>query len=215
MTPFDYTDEEIAEYIKKEVRIFSKLRNSLSALKFDELNKAERSALIYVKKTYEDLYDEYIPYLERIVKKNFKNVKTPKENVSDSEVKKFVKDFLETPDHVTKYIFNDETDRKRARMFEALISMMIAGKKNYRAELKVCMRLWTRQIQQTADDITMASLIESYKKSGVKKVVWHTQEDEKVCDECHELDKKVCDINNIPEIPQHYACRCYVTPYLP
>lgn len=215
MTPFDYTDEEIAEYIKKEVRIFSKLRNSLSALKFDELNKAERSALIYVKKTYEDLYDEYIPYLERIVKKNFKNVKTPKENVSDSEVKKFVKDFLETPDHVTKYIFNDETDRKRARMFEALISMMIAGQKNYRAELKVCMRLWTRQIQQTADDITMASLIESYKKSGVKKVVWHTQEDEKVCDECHELDKKVFDINNIPEIPQHYACRCYVTPYLP
>lgn len=215
MTPFDYTDEEIAEYIKKEVRIFSKLRNSLSALKFDELNKAERSALIYVKKTYEDLYDEYIPYLERIVKKNFKNVKTPKENVSDSEVKKFVKDFLETPDHVTKYIFNDETDRKRARMFEALISMMIAGKKNYRAELKVCMRLWTRQIQQTADDITMASLVESYKKSGVKKVVWHTQEDEKVCDECHELDKRVFDINNIPEIPQHYACRCYVTPYLP
>ena len=46
MSPFDYTDEEIAEYIKKEVRIFSKLRNSLSALKFDELNKAERSALI-------------------------------------------------------------------------------------------------------------------------------------------------------------------------
>lgn len=215
MTPFDYTDEEIAEYIKKEVRIFSKLRNSLSALKFDELNKAERSALIYVKKTYEDLYDEYIPYLERIVKKNFKNVKTPKENVSDSEVKKFVKDFLETPDHVTKYIFNDETDRKRARMFEALISMMIAGQKNYRAELKACMRLWTRQIQQTADDITMASLIESYKKAGVKKVVWHTQEDEKVCDECHELDKRVFDINNIPEIPQHYACRCYVTPYLP
>lgn len=215
MTPFDYTDEEIAEYIKKEVRIFSKLRNSLSALKFDELNKAERSALIYVKKTYEDLYDEYIPYLERIVKKNFKNVKTPKVNASDSEVKKFVKDFLETPDHVTKYIFNDETERKRARMFEALIAMMIAGKKDYRAELKVCMRLWTRQIQQTADDITMASLIESYKKSGVKKVVWHTQEDEKVCDECHELDKKVFDINNIPEIPQHYACRCYVTPYLP
>ena len=215
MTPFDYTDEEIAEYIKKEVRIFSKLRNSLSALKFDELNKAERSALIYVKKTYENLYDEYIPYLERIVKKNFKNVKTPKENITDSEVKKFVKDFLETPDHVTKYIFNDETDRKRARMFEALISMMIAGQKNYRAELKVCMRLWTRQIQQTADDITMASLIESYKKSGVKKVVWHTQEDEKVCDECHELDKKVFDINNVPEIPQHYACRCYVTPYLP
>lgn len=215
MTPFDYTDEEIAEYIKKEVRIFSKLRNSLSALKFDELNKAERSALIYVKKTYEDLYDEYIPYLERIVKKNFKSVKTPKVNASDSEVKKFVKDFLETPDHVTKYIFNDETERKRARMFEALIAMMIAGKKDYRAELKVCMRLWTRQIQQTADDITMASLIESYKKSGVKKVVWHTQEDEKVCDECHELDKKVFDINNIPEIPQHYACRCYVTPYLP
>jgi SPP1 gp7 family putative phage head morphogenesis protein len=191
------------------------LRNSLSALKFDELNKAERSALIYVKKTYEDLYDEYIPYLERIVKKNFKNVKTPKVNASDSEVKKFVKDFLETPDHVTKYIFNDETERKRARMFEALIAMMIAGKKDYRAELKVCMRLWTRQIQQTADDITMASLIESYKKAGVKKVVWHTQEDEKVCDECHELDKKVFDINNIPEIPQHYACRCYVTPYLP
>jgi Phage Mu protein F like protein. len=215
MSPFDYTDEEIAEYIKKEVRIFSKLRNSLSALKFDELNKAERSALIYVKKTYEDLYDEYIPYLERIVKKNFKNVKTPKENVSDSEVKKFVKDFLETPDHVTKYIFNDETERKRARMFEALISMMIAGQKNYRAELKVCMRLWTRQIQQTADDITMASLIESYKKSGVKKVVWHTQGDEKVCAECKKLDKKVFDINNVPEIPQHYACRCYVTPYLP
>ena len=215
MTPFDYTDEEIAEYIKKEVRIFSKLRNSLSALKFDELNKAERSALIYVKKTYEDLYDEYIPYLERIVKKNFKNVKTPKVNASDSEVKKFVKDFLETPDHVTKYIFNDETERKRARMFEALIAMMIAGKKDYRAELKVCMRLWTRQIQQTADDITMASLIESYKKSGVKKVVWHTQGDHKVCEDCKKLDKKVFDINNIPEIPQHYACRCYVTPYLP
>ena len=215
MSPFDYTDEEIAEYIKKEVRIFSKLRNSLSALKLDELNKAERSALIYVKKTYENLYDEYIPCLERIVKKNFKNVKTPKENVSDSEVKKFVKDFLETPDHVTKYIFNDETERKRARMFESLISMMIAGKKDYRAELKVCMRLWTRQIQQTADDITMASLIESYKKSGVKKVVWHTQGDHKVCEDCKKLDKKVFDINNIPEIPQHYACRCYVTPYLP
>lgn len=212
MTPFDYTDEVIGEYIKKEVRIFSKLRNNLSALKFDELNKAERSALMYVKKTYETLYDDYIPVLEKIVKKNFKDSKI---DLDKEEVKKYVKKYLKTPDHVTKYVFDDETDRKRARMFEALIAMMLAGKKNYRAEIKICMRLWTKQIQQTADDITMASIIDSYKKSGVKKVVWHTQEDEKVCDECHELDKKVFDINNIPEIPQHYACRCYVTPLLP
>jgi len=212
MTPFDYTDEVIDEYIKKEVRIFSKLRNNLSALKFDELNKAERDTLMYVKKTYMALYDDYIPVLEKIVKKNFKDSKI---DLEKKEVKEYVKKYLKTPDHVTKYVFDDETDRKRARMFEALIAMMLAGQKNYRAEIKICMRFWTKQIQQTADDITMASIIDSYKKSGVKKVVWHIQEDEKVCDECHELDKKVFDINNIPEIPQHYACRCYVTPLLP
>lgn len=214
--PFEYTDKVMKIYIKSVAEVYSSLGNRLNVLKFDEINSrntGEKAVFKYVKKSYADLYDECIEMYEAIAKQMYNYVRKGDKYKFDE--KKFVKEFIKNSDRVTKYIFKDETDRKRSRLLEALLAVMLDGKKTFRAELEVAMKLWSKQTLQTADDIAIASLLQAYKDAGVKKVVWHTQEDEKVCDECHELDKKVFDINNIPEIPQHYACRCYVTPYLP
>ncbi len=55
--------------------------------------------------------------------------------------------------------------------------------------------------------------IDTFKKNGIRRVKWQTQEDEKVCEECNERDGKIYPIDNIPTKP-HYRCRCWVEPVL-
>lgn len=211
--PFDYTDKVMKIYLKTVVKTFSSLGNRINVLKFDEINsrnKGEQAIFKYVKKAYVDMYDECLEMYEAIAKQMYAYVR--KGDKYKFNEKKFVKEFIENPDRVTKYIFKDETDRKRSRLLEALLAVMLAKKMTFKVELNVAMKLWSKQALQTADDIAMAALIQAYKDAGVKKVMWCTQEDERVCGKCEPLDGKVYSIDEMPDFPQHYACRCFVIP---
>lgn len=127
---------------------------------------------------------------------------------------KYVAGILAAYNPVTGYLYENEADRKRARLAEALIAAVIAGlRPEYHKELQKFANLWHTQTKQYGDSIVDATRIETFKKNGIRRVRWETEDDEKVCEKCKERDGKVYDIDNIP-IKPHYRCRCWVVPVL-
>ena len=113
----------------------------------------------------------------------------------------YVTMFLERYNGVTQYKFSSEFERKKYRLAEALIALgNISG-------LPVAMKLLDKQIQQLGIDLTDHANIQAAIELGYTQAKWLTQEDEKVCEKCNALDRKIFDIDKIPEKP-HYNCRC-------
>lgn len=110
-------------------------------------------------------------------------------------------------DPVTKYVYQHELERKRARLAEALISVGKAQRKQ-NEEWRRALSLWSQQTAQYADIVTDAAVIKAFMDAGITKVRWITQEDEKVCKICRERNGKVYLITDLPEKP-HWRCRCY------
>lgn len=119
--------------------------------------------------------------------------------------KKWLNEVLNSYDPVTLYIYLNEVERKRDRAAEG-----INAAKNKSTEFKKALSYWHRQTAQYADIITDNARLKSFKDTGVKRVRWNTQEDEKVCGECEPLDGKVFDIDKAPP-KKHWHCRCYYT----
>ena len=113
---------------------------------------------------------------------------------------------------VTGYLYGRELKRKQERLVES----MITAKKNndrsfYRDSLRTNANLLYTQSKQYADDVADQTVIEVWKKVGIKKIQWITEKDEKVCSECRPLDMKIFDIDKVPPKP-HYNCRCKKRP---
>ena len=118
----------------------------------------------------------------------------------------FIEEFFSAYNPVTKYVFKNEIDRKKSRLFEAVI----ATKETVTA-YKTAENLLNRQIKQYAIDLEDAVQIAVYKAIGVKKVMWVSENDAKTCGVCQELDGEIFDLNDAPE-KQHYNCRCILVP---
>lgn len=115
---------------------------------------------------------------------------------------------------VTGYVFEREAERKEARMSEGMIASKEANDREmYRELLKTNTNLWFTQTKQYADDIADQTAIEVWKKAGIKKVMWVTARDERVCSKCGPLDGKIFDIDKVPNKP-HYNCRCIKRPII-
>lgn len=110
-------------------------------------------------------------------------------------------------DPITKYVYTHEVERKRARLAEALISVGKAQRKQ-NEEWRRALSLWSQQTAQYADIVTDAAVIKAFMDAGITKVRWITQEDEKVCKTCREMNGKVYPITELPDKP-HWRCRCY------
>ena len=115
-------------------------------------------------------------------------------------------DILEMVDPVTMYRFTDEADRKAQRLTEAL-----SVAQNKSAEVDKALKYWAAQIGQYAITIVDAAMIQAFQDAGVEEVQWHTKEDERVCEECEDLDLKIFPIEKVPNKP-HWGCRCWLTP---
>lgn len=127
---------------------------------------------------------------------------------------KYVDGVLGEYNPVTGYLYYAEADRKRARLAEALIAAVIAGlRSDYHKELKKFADLWHTQTKQYAETMVDKTRVETFKKNGIRRVRWVTENDEKVCHICKERDGKVYDIDKIPVKP-HYRCRCWIEPVL-
>lgn len=120
--------------------------------------------------------------------------------------KEIVQNVLEAVDPVTKYRFTTEMERKAYRLAEALE----AGT-DRNAEIDKALRYWTQQLAQYAIDITDYAWMLAFEDAGIELAEWVTMKDEKVCEECRELDGKVFSLEEFPQKP-HWMCRCQRKP---
>ena len=120
----------------------------------------------------------------------------------------WVLEVLEMTDPVTRYVFSTETERKAARLSEA-----VAVPTARQAEIERALRYWTKQTGQYAITIVDQAMIAAFMVAGIKRVRWNTENDSAVCPICDKLDGRVFSIQNVPP-KQHYNCRCWLTPYL-
>ena len=123
----------------------------------------------------------------------------------------FVAGILSAYNPTTGYLYEPEADRKRARLAEALIAAVLFGlRAEYHKELQKFANLWHTQTKQYTITVVDTARIETFKKNGIRRVRWETQNDERVCGECHDRDGKIYNIDNLPE--KHYGCRCWLVP---
>ena len=161
---------------------------------YKELDKGNR-------RTYKDLfiarYTELCLWLQRPVPKRI-------DEIADI----YMTRIMFEPDPVTRYSYDTEVTRKRDRAKEAIICAPTKLQKQ--DELEKALRFWAQQTDQYADIISDEATIKAFEDAGIKKVVWHTQDDEKVCVTCHERDKQSFPITKIPTKP-HWRCRCWIS----
>ena len=112
---------------------------------------------------------------------------------------------LINPNELTLYIFDDEVDRKRERLVEA-----VAVAENKAEQIDKALKLLTRQLAQYVDIMVSAARFQAFEDAGVDEVVWVTQRDERVCKDCGPLDGQVFQIDEAPNCPLHYQCRCHL-----
>lgn len=209
--------QQTDRYLK---RLKSRIRtefNHLSLLSFDELN------VVFCRKKTQAMYDRLEQFnLEEYKKIAESGIEYAKENLPEEYREKavkvkpadIVKGVLSAYNLVTGYLYNREADRKRMRLNEEMLTAeQYKDRQHYRNALNKSANLWFTQSEQYAIDVEDSATKTTWKKAGVKKLQWHTQEDGKVCAECQALDGQIFDINDYPG-KQHYRCRCYAVPYV-
>lgn len=120
----------------------------------------------------------------------------------------WLEEFFDQYNPVTMYVFSNELERKESRLFEALVS----NKDEILKSFATAERLIIGQIKQYAIDMEDAIAEVVYKDTGVEKVIWVSEKDDRVCGVCNELDGMVFDLGKAPA-KQHWQCRCYTLPY--
>lgn len=103
---------------------------------------------------------------------------------------------------VMKYRYATEVDRKRDYTTEAVIAAVDKSK-----EFKRGLLYWGRFTANYCDIVAEEAVIKAFKDAGVKQVMWVTERDNKVCDECHDRHGEIYPIDDIPSKP-HPGCRC-------
>lgn len=192
---YERTDRVI-EYLNKQlIALFYRAKLIVD---FDELNVIQFS---------KSLYEE----IDKIVKEAYLALAEATANDimddADEEITMiWLLERLREYDKVTKYVYENEFERKRQKFAEALISS-----DNKNEEIDKALRSMSKMVSQFAIEITDSALIVGYKALGVEKVMWVTERDAKVCDHCKQLDGKVFSIDDIPP-KVHWNCRCYVIP---
>lgn len=118
----------------------------------------------------------------------------------------WVDDVLERVDPVTQFRFDRETERKAYRLAETLEVTTERQKAVDKA-----LRDWSRQLGQYAINFTDYAIIKAFADAGIKRVMWMTQRDERVCSECSDLNGQIFEIDHVPPKP-HWGCRCELMP---
>ena len=208
---FDYTDKVIKIYLVTILKKYKKLQNDLTLLKFDEINNS--SVIEMINKTYYELDIECKKAMRLIAMPSYKQVHDDKGELKDS----WLEEYYKTPNPVTKYEYQAEVDRKRARTLESIIAILLTAnpKTTIPKEITTARNLWVKQFEQNADNLTTLATLQAYEDYGIVAMQWNTQEDERVCETCGPLDGQIFTIEKIKEMmPAHYGCRCFATPVI-
>ena len=193
MTPYTTTDKTISYMNRQYGKLFRRMTS------FDELNVIDVSHEIY-DEIYELAKQEAARLSEAVYKKN----RTDDAPVEEFNALAFVLALALAYNSTTKYIFENEVERKRARFAESVISSDTPAE-----EVALAKRLIAATNAQFMDDVTFDTLIQALKDSGVERVRWVTAKDDRRCKVCKSMDGRIYPIDKVPAKP-HIRCRCYV-----
>lgn len=199
---YDYTDKIIRRINAMTVVQLTDLPltdfDELNVL--DNVNQAYKMVDIFARAEYMKLFKDSYEKAAKVAKAD-----DPR-SVDDEQV---VVDILSKPNPVTRYIYSSEYERKRTRCYESLMS---AKEKEVRKMLiMTAINVLCRQTKEFCNYITYMAMIKAYRDAGVLKVKWVALEDDKICEECADLDGTVHPIDNVP-IKPHINCRCWLVP---
>lgn len=195
------------------MRITSKVQKEF---RHNRLALFDEMSIVDVRKHIDKLYKN----IYKIIKKEFTSLLNPiYEEVYDEAValgfdgdlreldESWIEEFFEEYNPVTKYVFNNEFDRKKSRLFESLV----ASTKERHQSYKTAENLLVGQIKQYTIELEDAITKTVYEDLGVEFVKWNAEDDNKTCDVCNELDDQIFRLEDAPP-KQHHHCRCYLTP---
>lgn len=195
--------------VRRMNRQFLKLFGTLKLAKFDEISLLravsavyDRSVEIAKQNYYEIATDAYIAGLMMCGIDG----KEAARRCNDRIDRDWILDMLEEVDDIMLYRFLEEAERKKQRLAEALSKAL-----NRNAEVDKALRAWARQIAQFALNTVDRAQVQAFRDAGITRVMWHTENDDRVCNDCAPLDGKVFDIDDVPRKP-HPNCRCWLTP---
>lgn len=191
MNPYQTADKVISYLIKRYQRLFRQARTT----SLDELNVIAVS---------HDIYDTALSETKQEMARLSRVVYERYGDREDFDGTAFVLALMLAYDPVTKYVYENEVDRKRARFVEGVL-----GSPSPLEEIKLAERLWVSMNKVFADEVTFQTMIQAYKDSGVKTVRWVTSEDERRCATCGAMHGKIYSIDKVPPKP-HRNCRCWV-----
>ena len=182
---------------RKAIKRFEAAQSEAALLKFDELTVIKTVKTLYKRlasdnrKMFLDLakavYDETDPHGD------------------DEPDETWLLAFLEEYNPVTRYVYQHEIDRKRDYTAEGVNSSKDKAK-----EFRRGLMYWSRMTEQYCLDVSDAATLKAFKDAGVKRVMWNTQGDDSVCDECKARDGKIYPIDKVPP-KVHFGDRCYFT----
>jgi hypothetical protein len=210
--PYQLADKEIKRLNRKAIKRFSTAKRNLARI--DELNVVEVS-----KELYSGLESDNEQAFLELARTKYEETEP---HGAAKPNRKWLIALLLMYSPVTQYVYKNEVERKRQYMQESVSGALKvqqehgAGKKISgisEKEFRKALSYWSNFTAQYADIVEYESTIKAYTDSGVKKVMWHTKEDERVCEECGPRDKQIYPIDKIPPKP-HWHCRCWVTPVI-
>ena len=195
--PYEIRDKVVKIYLKRILRRFRKLNQSL--LSFDEIN-----SLSAVNECYSDVVDMSVECFKEVAKRTRRWL-----NGDDGFlVDMWLMGWLSEPGAVTHYKYYEEVDRKRSRLFEALQSVKTSSERKKQIEL--AMKYFVKQFEQTADDVVSEMLIQVMEDNGYKYGIWRTMRDTRVCADCHAKSGKIIPVSAFRKL--HWNCRCWLEP---
>lgn len=207
MSIYDAADKAIRAMNRQNLKEFNKLKLA----KLDELNVVrmvnktyDDSVRMAERRYYEIAFEAFIVAMLEAKVANRDATRMAEDTITND----WILDMLEEVDPVTLYAFLPETERKKQRLIEAL-----AVAHNRNVEIDKALRYWTRQVGQYADNSVFRARLEAFRRAGIEQVIWVTQEDDRVCEDCEPLDGQIFDVDNVPD-PPHYGCRCRLIPVL-
>lgn len=204
---YDAADKAIRAMNRQNLKAF----NRLKLAKWDEINLIQQVGKVYDDSTwmarqryYEIAFEAFIVAMLETKADNREATLLAEETITND----WILDMLEEIDPVTLYAFLPEKERKKQRLTE---SLAVAVDRN--AEVDKALRYWTVQVGQYADNSVFNARLEAFRRAGITHVIWISQQDDRVCEECNALNGQIFPIDNVPP-PQHINCRCILRPVI-
>lgn len=209
---YEYLDSLLAE-IKKKIRTEY---NRLGAMGFDELN------VVSTKRTTKEMFDRLLALNEKSYLKVAEDAY--RKAVKSAKASGFSSEEEESPDSdwllavllgynlVTGYIYGKESERKRLRLNEQILTAREYDSRNmYRESLRKSANLWYTQTAQYGVSVVDSATLKGFRDMGVKKVRWIAVGDDRTCSDCDDKNNKIYKLSEVPD-KTHYQCRCYLEP---